>query len=128
MQRPRLLPSLRALAAVALLPILMAPVTADTHCAKRDSWTGCKSYTDFSLYPGTDYFCVKNHPVVQIESYAMCGGFVDGSTLVLRCGTNQLPFSYTGIAAIHTLGTTTSWEDILLTNTCAPLTYSAIYW
>lgn len=125
MQRPRFLPSLRVLSIAGLLPVLLVATPADTTCVKKKN--GCKSTTVFSVYPGNDVICVQGHPVVQIDSSASCGDVFDGSTMLLRCGTNASPFSYTGWAYQHTLSTSTNWETVL-NGACGDMSYLAFPW
>ena len=127
MHRPRFLTSVRVLAAAALLPFLMIETPADTTCTKKDVPMGCRTRTVFSEYPDPVIICVQGHPIVQIESFGYCDGILDGSTLLLRCGTNGSSFSYTGNVAIHTVGTTSNWENLLYGN-CSHLTYGALWW
>ena len=124
MQRSRSTWTLRALTAAGILPLLLGPARADTTCRKDDLSLPCRSTTIFSVYTGSPTVpCSPGHPVVRISSTARCMGQQAGPAVVLRCGVESTPFSYSGGSYTHTFETLSSWETILNGN-CNHLVYT----
>ena len=84
----------------------------------------CRSTSSFSVYSGSPTVpCLIGHPVVRISSQARCMGQMAGPAVVLRCGAESTPFSYSGGSYTHTFETLTKWETILY-GKCDDLVYT----
>ena len=124
MQRSRSAWTTRALLAAVSVPLLLAPSQAQTTCSKESDTLLCKSKTTFSVYTGSpSYPCFIGHPVVRISSTAKCFTQLAGPAVVLRCGIETTPFSYSGGSYTHTFSTLSNWETIL-NGACGDLVYT----
>lgn len=90
-------------------------VAVSGHCAAR------LILVEYDDEPTT--VCLLGHPVVQIASKAVCPAGAAGPVVVLRCGALDTPIVYSGSGRTHTIGTTSSWEDVLW-GACGDVTYS----